>query len=71
MAHQSGGPIRSAIVGVFSIFLTPIVRVIFPRLGIMDALSAPSVDSTDEAGELFLEIGAVVLDLQSRGSLGA
>jgi len=71
MAHQSGGPIRSAIVGVFSIFFAPIVRVIFPRLGIMDALSAPSVDSTDEAGELFLEIGAVVLDLQSRGSLGA
>jgi hypothetical protein len=37
----------------------------------MDALSAASVNSTDEAADLFLEIGAVVLDLQSRGSFGA
>ena len=52
-------------------FIAPIVRLLFPRLGIMDALSAASVKSTDEADELFLEIGAIILDLQSRGSLGA
>lgn len=71
MAHQSGGPIRNVIIGVLSIGIAPIVRLIFPRLGIMDALSAASVNSTDEANELLLEIGAIVLDLQSRGSLGA
>jgi len=71
LAHQSGGPIRNAIVGILSIGIAPIVRLLFPRLGMMDALSAASVNSTDEADEFFLEIGAVVLDLQSRGSLGA
>jgi hypothetical protein len=71
LAHQSGGPIRNAIIGILSIGIAPIVRLLFPRLGIMDALSAASVNSTDEAADLFLEIGAVVLDLQSRGSFGA
>jgi hypothetical protein len=71
LAHQSGGPIRNAIIGVLSIVIAPIAGLLFPRLGIMDALSAASVNSTDEAADLFLEIGAVVLDLQSRGSFGA
>jgi hypothetical protein len=71
LAHQSGGPIRNAIIGILSIVIAPIAGLLFPRLGIMDALSAASVNSTDEAADLFLEIGAVVLDLQSRGSFGA
>lgn len=69
LAHETGGPLRSLISQSLRFLLFPVYKLL-PKLGVIDASAAAAIRSTDEAEELFLELGALVLDLQNRGTLG-
>ena len=56
--------------GFLAMFASPLI-LLLERLGIIEAGAAAESADIDSVRQVYAELGAVILDLQSRGSLGA